>query len=423
MAAEPVVSAPPVNGPLAGIRVVELGVWVAGPAAGGILADWGADVVKIEPPSGDPGRQFGAMLGGDLPFNPPFELDNRGKRSVMVDLHSPAGREVTERLLESADVFLTNIRLAALDKAGLGPDATCRRHPRLVYAIITGYGIEGPDRDRAAYDIAAFWARAGVAHLLTRPGNPPPFQRGGMGDHGAGMAAAAGISAALVARERTGRGQLVSTSLLRHGAYTIGFDINTVLRLGVPIGVGDRKAMANPMINNYQDRDGAWFWLVGLEIERHWPDLCRAAGHPEWIDDPRFRTGADRRRNAAELVRLLDEIFATRTIEDWGPVFDANDVWWAPVQNLDQVVADPQLRAGGGFVEVPDGPSTTTMVATPVDFSGTPWAVRAMPPDLGEHTDEVLAELGYDEAAIAEMRAAHAVGGCPPGPRGGVDEQ
>jgi crotonobetainyl-CoA:carnitine CoA-transferase CaiB-like acyl-CoA transferase len=407
--ADPDADTPPA-GPLSGIKVVELGVWVAGPAAGGILADWGADVVKIEPPTGDPGRQFGAMLGGDLPFNPPFELDNRGKRSIVVDLRSPAGREVAGRLIERADVFLTNIRLAALDKLGLGPAATCRRHPRLVYAIITGYGIDGPDRDRAAYDIAAFWARAGIAHVLTRPGQPPPFQRGGMGDHGAGMAAAAGISAALVARHRTGRGQVVSTSLLRHGAYTIGFDINTVLRLGVPIAVGDRRTMANPMINNYQDRDGAWFWLVGLEIERHWPDLCRAAGHPEWIEDPRFRTGADRRGNAAELVRLLDEVFATRTIEEWAPVFDANDVWWAPIQNLDQVIADPQLWAGGGFVEVPDGPSTATMVATPVDFSGTPWAPRSMPPELGQHTDEIMAELGYDDEAVAGLRAARAVG-------------
>jgi crotonobetainyl-CoA:carnitine CoA-transferase CaiB-like acyl-CoA transferase len=404
-------SRPDPTGPLAGIKVVELGVWVAGPAAGGILADWGADVVKIEPPSGDPGRQFGAMLGGDLPFNPPFELDNRGKRSIVIDLRTPAGRRVADRLLEQADVFLTNIRLAALDKLGLGPDAVCARHPALVYAAITGYGMTGPDRDRAAYDIAAFWARAGIAHVLTRPGNPPPFQRGGMGDHGAGMAAAAGISAALVARARNGRGQLVSTSLLRHGAYTIGFDINTVLRLGIPIAVGDRATMVNPMINNYQDQAGAWFWLVGLEIERHWPDLCRAVGHPEWTTDPRFRTGSDRRGNARELVSLLDGIFATRTIEQWGPVFDANDVWWAPIQDLDQVVADPQLRAAGGLVEVPDGASTTTMVATPVDFSGTPWSPRSMPPELGRDTDDVLAELGYDEAAVAELRAARVVGG------------
>jgi len=397
------------GGPLQGIRVVELGVWVAGPAAGGILADWGADVVKIEPPTGDPARQFAAMLGGDLPFNPPFELDNRSKRDIVIDLARPEGREVAERLLVGADVFVTNIRLAALERLGLDPEAVTARHPELVYAVLTGYGMEGPDRDRAAYDIAAFWARSGIAHMLTQPGANPPFQRGGMGDHGAGMATAAGISAALVSRARTGRGQVVSTSLLRHGLYTIGFDINTVLRLGVPLGVGNRKAMANPMINHYRDRDGAWFWLVGLEIERHWPDLCRAVGRPDWIDDPRFRTGRDRAANAADLTALLDEIFATRSIAEWGPVLDANDVWWAPVQDLDQVIADPQVHASGAFVEVPDGGRTTTMVATPVDFSGTPWAPRAMPPEMGQHTDAILAEVGYDAAEISALRRAGAV--------------
>jgi crotonobetainyl-CoA:carnitine CoA-transferase CaiB-like acyl-CoA transferase len=230
-----------------------------------------------------------------------------------------------------------------------------------------------------------------------------------MGDHGVGMAMAAGVSAALVARYRTGRGQVVSTSLLRHGIYTISFDINTALRFGVPIGVGNRHRMANPMINSYQDGDGAWFWLVGLEIERHWPDLCRAVDHAEWVEDDRFATGADRHRNATELITLLDQIFATRTIAEWGPILDANNVWWAPVQDIDQVIADPQVRAAGGFVEVPDGGSTTTMVSTPVDFSATPWAPRAMPPDLGQHTDEVLAEVGYDRSAIEDLRASGAI--------------
>ena len=164
-------------GPLEGVRVVELGVWVAGPGAGGLLADWGADVVKIEPPAGDPARQFQAMLGGDLPFNPPFELDNRGKRSIVVDLASPGGQAVAERLVAGADVFLTNVRLGGLHRLGLDHASLLARHPGLIYAAITGYGMQGPDRDRAAYDIAAFWARSGLASLLTTPGDVPPFQR------------------------------------------------------------------------------------------------------------------------------------------------------------------------------------------------------------------------------------------------------
>jgi len=161
------------------VRVVELGVWVAGPGAGGILADWGADVIKIEPRTGDPARQFAGMLGGDLPFNPPFELDNRGKRGIVVDLAVPAGHAIAMRLIDDADVFVTNVRLAALARLGLDPEPLTARNPELVYAAITGYGLTGPERERAAYDIGAFWARAGIAHMLTAPGGVPTFQRGG----------------------------------------------------------------------------------------------------------------------------------------------------------------------------------------------------------------------------------------------------
>ncbi|HEV3452661.1 MAG TPA: CoA transferase [Acidimicrobiia bacterium] len=393
------------SGPLAGVRVVELGVWVAGPAAGGILADWGADVVKIEPPAGDPARQFQAMLGGDVPFNPPFELDNRSKRSIVVDLAAPGGRALALELLGRADVFLTNIRLDALERLGLDAPTVHALAPRLVYAVITGYGLAGPERDRAAYDIGAFWARSGLVGLLTKPGGEPPFQRGGMGDHGAGMTLAAGICAALVARARTGEGQVVATSLLRHGMYTIGFDLNTALRFGQSIGTPTRDTMTNPAINCYRDRDGRWFWLIGLEGDRHWPDLCRAVGRPEWIDDERFATARARRSNVRELIPALDTVFATRTRDEWGERLDRENMWWAPVQTPEELLGDSQAWAGGGFVEVPDADGTATMINTPVDFVGTPAAPRAMPPTLGQHTDEVLAELGRDADAIAALRA------------------
>ena len=186
------------TGPLAGVKVVELGVWVAGPAAGGILSDWGADVVKIESPSGDPARSFQKMLGGDLPSNPVFELDNRSKRSIVLDLSSSEGRQIANTLIDGADVFLTNIRLSALERVGLDPTSLMDRNPALVYAIISGYGLTGPEADRPAYDIGAFWARSGVAASLTAPGSDPPFQRGGMGDHSVAMTGAAMICAALV---------------------------------------------------------------------------------------------------------------------------------------------------------------------------------------------------------------------------------
>jgi crotonobetainyl-CoA:carnitine CoA-transferase CaiB-like acyl-CoA transferase len=355
-----------------GVKVVEMGVWVAGPAAGGILADWGADVIKIEPPGlGDPCRLFQTMLGGDLPFNPIFEMDNRSKRGIVLDLRQPEGRSLALELLDGADVFVTNIRMAALGRLGLDWEALQLRNPRLVYAAITGYGLEGDDADRAAYDIAAFWSR----------------------------------SAALFARERTGEGQLVSTSLLRQGLYTLSFDLALALRFGASPAVSDRRAMPNPAINCYQDSEGLWFWLVGLEGERHWPPLARAVGRPEWLEDERFKDPVLRAQNAVELIAELDRVFATRTRDEWGKAFDAEtDMWWAPVQTIDEVVSDPQVRAAGGFVEVPDGPTTTTLPATPADFGGTPLEPRWMAPEPGQHTDEILAELGRTPREIADLR-------------------
>ncbi len=399
-------------GPMEGIKVVEMGVWVAGPAAGMILSDWGADVVKIEPPGiGDPARLFQKMLGGDLPFNPPFEMDNRNKRSVVIDLTTDEGKAIGFELIDQADVFITNIRPAALERLGYGPDALLARNPRLVYGLLTGYGLEGPEKDTAAYDIAGFWARSGIAHMLSQPGSHPPFQRGGMGDHGTGMVLAGAVSAALFARERTGEGQLVSSSLLRQGIYTLSFDVATALRFGVGLAVGNRKTMGNPCINNYQDKDGRWFWIVGLEGERHWPPLCEAAGHPEWLEDPRFAGPAERAANAEALISLIDEAFATRSLAEWRPIFDGTEnFWWAPVQDLDEVMADPQVRAAGSFIEVPDGPATTTLPASPADFHGTPWTPRSMAPGHGEHTDEILRELGRDDEALSALREKGVIG-------------
>src|SRR5271156_3903020 len=289
-------------GPMEGINVVELGVWVAGPATGGILADWGADVDKIEPPPGDPARMFGRMLGLDVDVSPPFEMDNRSKRSVVLDLTTHDDRTAALELISGADVFVTNVRPGALRRLGLDFESVAPDNPRLVYGLITGYGETGPDADRAAYDVAAFWARGGVASLLTRPGETPPFQRGGMGDHMAGMSLAAAICAALLARDRTGSGQLVTTSLYRQGAYTVSFDLNTYLMTGQPIAIGQRETMGNPCMNNYAAGDGRRFWIVGLDGNRHWPPLCRAVGRADWLTDPRFSSARSRAVHGVELI-------------------------------------------------------------------------------------------------------------------------
>ena len=381
-------------GPMDGFTVVELGVWVAAPATGAILADWGADVIKIEPPTGDPARTFGAMMGLGPDVNPPFEMDNRSKRSIVLDLGTAQGRETAAELLGTADVFVTNLRPGALHRLGLGPEAVAQINPRLVYGLITGYGVDGPDADRAAYDVAAFWARAGLADLLTRPGETPPFQRGGMGDHSVGMTLAAAVCAALLARTRTGAGQLVTTSLYRQGAYTVSFDLNTVLLTGQQVAIGQRESMGNPCMNNYAAADGRRFWIVGLQGERHWPALCRAVDRSDWLRDPRFARPRDRFVNARELIAALDEIFATRPLADWAQVFAGEpDFFWSPINSLDDVIADEQFHAAGGIVDVPEGNSSVPMVASPADFAGTPWAPRSVAPKLGEHTAEILAEL------------------------------
>jgi crotonobetainyl-CoA:carnitine CoA-transferase CaiB-like acyl-CoA transferase len=340
---------------------------------------------------------FGRMLGCDLGLNPPFEMDNRSKRSVVLDLGTDAGRETALELLCDADVFLTNVRPGALQRLGLDFESVSAANPRLVYGLITGYGDSGPDADRAAFDVAAFWSRAGVAHLLTRPGDTPPFQRGGMGDHSAGMTMAAAVCAALLARERTGTGQLVTTSLYRQGAYTVSFDLNTYLMSGQPIAIGQRETMGNPCMNNYAASDGRRFWIVGLEPERHWPALCRAVGRPEWRDDPRFADARARAANSAALIAALDDIFATRPLDEWAQVFAGEpDFFWSPINTLEDVVADQQFHAAGGIVYVPDSAdeqAAVPMVATPADFHGTPWAPRSAAPQLGQHTEEVLADL------------------------------
>lgn len=391
---------------MTGVKVVELGVWIAGPAAGGFMADWGADVVKIEPPGrGDPARIFRHMLGGDMPTNAIFEMDNRAKKSIALDLRQPAGLAVAMELLAEADVFITNVRQDALVRLGLDWASIEEQFPRLIYCHITGYGLEGPDVNRPAYDVAAFWSRAGIASLLSDEGQPPPFQRGGMGDHNAGMAGAAAISAALFEREKSGKGQHVSTSLFREGMYTISFDLNAMLMWGLPVGLGNRTTAGNPAMNNYQAGDGRRFWVTGLEGDRHWPPLARVLGKPEWLEDERFNNPRGRRDNAPELIAMIDEIFLTRPLDEWAELFaEEPDFFWAPINTMEDLLADEQAWASGGFIDVPDGAGTAAMVATPVDFGRTAWEPRAMAPDLGEHTTEVLEALGRTPDEIAALR-------------------
>ncbi len=381
---------------LDGVRVVELGVWVAGPAAGGVLADWGADVIKVEAPSGDPMRRMLQVTGGGREgiASPPFDLDNRGKRSIVLDLRTSDGQADMRRLLATADVFITNLRPEAVADLGLAPEVVRAEHPRLIYACVTGYGRAGPDAGRAGYDVGAFWARSGLASMAVPPDQPQPHFRGGVGDHVTALTALAGIAAALFERERTGEGRLVEVSLLRTGTYCFGWDLSMELRWGKLGPTSPRTAQGNPMINPYLASDGAWFWLLGTEADRLWPKLLAAIDRTEWADDERWCTARDRRHHAAELIAELDALFATKTRVEWTAVFDQHDVWWAPVNTPAEVVVDPQALAAGAFVDVPGGgwAEPHRNVASPIAFDGVQIEPGAVPA-LGEHTEAILGEL------------------------------
>lgn len=375
------------NGPLHGVRVVEMGVWVAGPAVTGIMADWGADVIKVEPPTGDPQRSvFGALGVADQQGVPPFEIDNRGKRSVVLDLREPADLGTMMNLLEGADVFVTNVRPGGLARLGLDADTLTARFPRLVYGIITGYGLAGPDVDRAGYDIGAFWSRSGLAHTTVAPDELPPALRSGQGDHTTGLSLAAGIMAALFDRERTGKGRLVSTSLLRTGMYTLGWDIGVYLRFGKRQSTKSGRANPAPQMNCYRCSDGRAFWLLGLEADRHFPGLLAAIGREDLAEVENFRNARARSINAAEFTAVLDEHFATDTYDHWTSRFDEHDVWWAPLNSIAEVVDDPQAIASGAFVDMTPQPGEAPYraVNTPVDFAGYEPTYGPVP-KLGQH--------------------------------------
>lgn len=387
--------------PLDGVRVIELAQWVAAPAAAGTLADWGADVIKVEAPTGDPQRAMFAAVGIDKQIpNPSFAQDNRGKRSIVLDLRSAEGRITFEALLGTADVFVTNIRADALERLDLAPADVAKRHPRLVVASLTGYGPVGPARDVPGYDIGAFVSRTGLARTNAPEDAPPVNLRSAIGDHMTGITTVSAIMAGLFQRERTGSGMVVETSLFQTGMYGVSWDLSTQATFGRLSRMKSRESHDQPLVNSYQASDGRWFYLIGLELMRHFPGVCRAIGKSELETDERFTSAGAVRENRQALIAIFDEAFASEPLVHWSNRFEAEDVWWAPCQTMAEVIEDPQALALGTFVEtddnsysgeLPDGPIRT--VATPARFNGEVFQPRRPVPALGEHTAEVLAEL------------------------------
>ncbi|MFN0092050.1 MAG: CaiB/BaiF CoA transferase family protein [Acidimicrobiales bacterium] len=389
---------------LSGVRVVELTMWVAGPSAGGIMADWGADVIKVEPTTGDPQRNIFGTLGyrDDLP-NPGFALDNRGKRSVVLDLNTDEGKAAMEKLLASADVYLTNMRPRSLEAIGMAPEQVHERHPNLVVTTITGYGLDGPEAWRPGYDIGAFWARTGIARDLVPRDAAPIGVRAGLGDHTTGMTAVSGTMAALLERTRTGVGRIVEASLLRTGLWAVGHNVAVQATFGRLESAKPREAMPTPMVSCYKAGDDRWFWLIALEADRHFPGLLKAIDRPDLAEDPRFADAKARKTNSREFVAELDEAFAAQPMSYWAARFDEFDVWWAPANTMAEVLEDPQIQASGGFVEIenPAGEPYRS-VNTPITFRGNQLTRTRPAPTVGQHTREVLAEVGVDADSLAD---------------------
>ena len=391
---------------LEGIRVVEYATYMAAPGAGCILRDWGADVVKIEPPGGDPIRLFFRTIGTDYPDNPVFDFDNRGKQSIIIDTSKAEGQALIRELVKDADVFLTNVRPGGLARSGLDYDSLKQLNPKLVYCSLSGYGLQGPDADRPGFDIASFWSRTGVANLTIPKGGEPFPLRTAFGDHTTSIAAAAGICAALVEAQRTGNGRLVEASLVRTGLYTMGSDLAIQLFFGRVASTKGRHEQNVPISNFYQSKDGKWFCIVARQGETDWAPLCRVINRPELATDPRFNNAKGRRANNAEVVNILDEGFGAYEMEELAGRLDAESIAWAPVQTLAEVAADPQAHAAGAIVQTPsskgDG-STYASPASPVRFPGADDGPKGPSPAPGEHTRAVLAALGRSDADIETL--------------------
>jgi crotonobetainyl-CoA:carnitine CoA-transferase CaiB-like acyl-CoA transferase len=400
--------------PLEGIRVLEVANWLAAPAAAALMADLGAEVVKVEPPEGDAFRGFQmGSLGYEFEFagNYGFELDNRGKRSVTVALDKPGGPELVKRLALDADVFITNLVQTRRERYGLTVDDVHAVNPRLVYASFSGYGARGPDRGRPGFDFAAFWARSGLMGLIGEPPSPPPLCRGGQGDHTTALNILAAVLAALRLRDRTGAGQHVEVTLQATGIWTLAGDVQAALVARENPSRHVRTRPANPIWNSYQAMDGLWVLLVMPMPDPYWPKFCAAIGKPEWAADPRYDGLAKRREHSLDLTRQIDAIFATRPRAEWARRLDAQGLIWAPVATLTDVIDDPQVREMGWFAELESKTlGRFETLGTPFKLYGADVGPRGPAPAPGEHTFEVLSAAGLTDEELARLAADGVIG-------------
>jgi crotonobetainyl-CoA:carnitine CoA-transferase CaiB-like acyl-CoA transferase len=403
------------TGAMDGIKVVEVGLFALVPAAAAVLADWGADVVKVEHPEyGDPLRGLAAwgIKPGTGGFTYMWEACNRGKRSVGVDISTPDGREILLRLLDGADVFLTNFLPSARRKLGIDVDDVRGRNPGIIYGRGSGYGPKGDEADVGGFDAAAYWFRSGVGSAAMPPGGSEPINLPGpgFGDIQTGTHLAGGVAAALFRRSRTGEGAVVDASLLSAGMWAMQGNITAAATTGKSeLPKRARAEVTNPLTIAYRTADDRWIGLVMLDSQRYWPGFCAAIGRPDLVDDERFAAARARAANAAACVAELDATFGAQPLAHWRKVLADQDGPWSVVAHAGDALSDGQARANGYVQDVDYGDGRSIpLVASPLQFDEQPVPLRPAP-DHAAHTDEVLLELGIDWDEIVRLKVAGAV--------------
>ncbi|MDO7843626.1 CaiB/BaiF CoA transferase family protein [Sphingomonas immobilis] len=396
--------------PLEGIKVVEVAMWAFVPSAGAVLADLGADVIKVEPPTGDPIR--GLVTGGlgeTNGLNFMFEIFNRGKRSITLDLKLEGALDVLHKLLADADVFLTNLLPAARRSMSIDVDAITARHPNLIYAVGSGQGAHGPDAEKGGYDNISFWARCGIASAVTPAGQPYPvgMPGGAFGDGLSGAIFAGGIAAAIAQRAMTGKASVVDASLLATGMWAmqpgiVGSSLAGLEEMPKP----GRLVLPNPLVNTYRTSDGRFVSLCMLQGQRYWPGLCVAIGRPDLATDPRFEKEPDRVANISACVAVLDEVFATGTLSEWRDRLATQDGQWDVVQKVGELASDESALANRFIQDVDYGDGRSLkMVSVPVQFDREA-VTPQRGPELGADSDGVLTSLGYSDDEILDLKIA-----------------
>ncbi|KPF99796.1 carnitine dehydratase [Rhodopseudomonas sp. AAP120] len=399
------------DGIFKGLKVLDCASFIAAPAAATVLSDFGADVIKIEPPgAGDPYRNLPNLPGYPRSeHNYAWMMESRNKRSLALDLAKPEGKEVLRRLVAEADVFITNFPPPVRARLGITYTDLAPLNERLIYASFTGYGERGAEADKPGFDSNAWWARSGMMDLVRADEESTPARSvAGMGDHPCAMALYGAIVTALYKRERSGKGSEVKSNLMANGVWS-----SSVLAQAKLVGAEfqerrPRERALNAVANHYRCRDGRWLILSLLNEEKQWPTLTRCLGREDLTNDPRFATKPDRHARSIELIAIFDEIFATRDLADWRKALDGNGLVFGVVGILDDIPGDQQMIENE--VLVPFENNTIMTINSPIWIEGSTKTRPRLPPAVGEHSDEVLRGAGYDDAAIKALRASGAVG-------------